>query len=115
MKILLPLIFLFSCAKMLETPRRENYYLLVFSMDAKTSRPKVVKDCAPHSLEKGKLELKSIIADYANDGLYCTQKGTYQSYTCNNTFKTVKAVLVQGKKACKSIPGDTTIRERRML
>ena len=115
MKILLSLIFLFSCANTTQTPRGEDYYLLVFSIDAKTSRPKVVKNCAPHSLQKGKLELKSIVADYANEGLYCTQKGTYQSYTCNNTFKTVKAVLVQGKKECKSIPGDTAIRERRML
>ena len=100
---------------MVTAPKVEGYYLLVYSIDAKTSRPIVIKDCAPRSLQKGKLQLKSIVADFANEGLYCTQKGTYQSYTCNNTFKTVKAVLVQGKKECKKIPGNTAIRERRML
>ena len=100
---------------MASAPAKDTYYLLVFYITTKDSRPIVEKDCRPYSLQNGKLEIKSVVADYTNKGLYCTQNGTHQSYTCNNTFKTVRVVLVQGKNECHKIPDDMAIKERRML
>ncbi|GEM_PF-5327036 len=115
MRILLLFIFLISCSTKVQPPRGTDYYLLAFYITTKSQRPVIVKNCEPHSLKKGRLLLKSVVADFTGEGLYCTQKGTYQSYICNNTFKTARAVLVQGRKECLEIPDDTAIKERRML
>jgi len=88
---------------------------LIFSVEFENPRPEIIKECDPYSFRKGSLYIKSKVADLSNEGMVCAQGVGQVNFECTNTFKLVKAVLVQGRKECMEIPNDTALEIKRAL
>lgn len=115
MKKILILLFFLSCSHAPPGPESNSYHVLIFSLKAGDTRIKMITACDPYSLKYGRKKVEMAVADFTNQGMYCQQNRQFVDYECTSNFKMVKAVLVQGKRECENIPGDTLIKERRSL